>query len=443
MASPSPVIAILGASGLIGQAVSLYLLDAGFDVVPVARSFTRSQKAAFGDRCVESAVVGLDAATLSRLIETSRADIIINCIGVLQDSSRRGSAADVHGGFVQRLISGLSAGGRERLLVHLSIPGSEEDDETAFSTTKRAAEQAIAASGVPHVILRPGFVVAPAAYGGSALIRALASIPVDLPTGEASRPFAATDVADIGRTIAVATRRWAKGERQWHERWDVMERKAGTVGDVIDTFRHHLGGPTPRLRLPAWLMRFGAVAGDVAACLGWSPPVRTTALAEMRRGVDGDPTGWIAATGIEPKLLAEVLRSLSSTVQERWFARLYLLKPLVIGGLALFWIVSGLIALTVAFDEAAGILTAHGFPAWLAQATTLVTSLADIAIGVAIAQRDSARRGLLAGIGLSLAYMAGATVLTPAMWLDPLGSLVKTGPAILLMIVALAMMDER
>lgn len=443
MTETSPIIAVLGASGLIGQAVSLHLLAEGFDVVPVARSLTQSQRAVFGRRAVESALVGLDAAGIARLIETCRADIVVNCIGVLQDSAKRGSAEDAHEGFVGRLTAALSADGRERLLVHLSIPGATEDDMTAFSTTKRGAERIIAQSGRSYVILRPGFVVAPAAYGGSALIRALASMPFDLPVTESSRPFASTDVSDIGRTLAFLARRWGEGERHWQSSWDVMERRAGTVGEVIDAFRLHLGGPVRRLRLPRWLTLLGAVASDTVAHLGWSPPIRTTALAEMRRGVTGDPSGWIEATGIEPRSLAQTLRGLPSTVQERWFAKLYLLKPLVIGGLALFWIVSGLIALTVAFGAAAGILTAQGFPVWLAQTITVVTGLADIAIGVAIARRGSSRLGLVAGIGLSLVYMTSAAIITPAMWLDPLGALVKTGPAIILMIVALTMLDER
>ncbi len=441
MASAPPVIAVLGASGLIGQAVASHLLAEGFAVVPIARAFTAAQKAAWGGQARESAIVGLDAAALAGLV--AGADIVVNCIGVLQDSARRGSAADAHAGFVGQLTTVLAAGDRQRLLVHLSIPGDDEDDATAFSATKRGAERIVTASGVPHAILRPGFVVAPAAYGGSALIRALAALPFDLPEREASRPFAATDAADIGRTLAVIARRWGQGERAWQARWDVMERQAGTVGEVIDAFRRHLGGPSRRLRLPGWLMRLGAAAGDGAARLGWSPPIRGTALAEMRRGVAGDPAGWIAATGIAPRSLAQALRGLPSTVQERWFAKLYLMKPLVIGGLALFWIVSGLIALTVAFAAATAILTAHGFPPWLAQAVTVATSLADIAVGLAIARRASCRAGLVAGIGLSLAYMASAAIVTPALWLDPLGALVKTGPAILLMLVALAMLDER
>jgi hypothetical protein len=50
---------------------------------------------------------------------------------------------------------------------------------------------------------------------------------------------------------------------------------------------------------------------------------------------------------------------------------------------------------------------------------------------------------LLAGIVVSLGYMAGAALLTPDLWIEPLGALVKTGPAIVLMLVALVTLDNR
>jgi hypothetical protein len=44
---------------------------------------------------------------------------------------------------------------------------------------------------------------------------------------------------------------------------------------------------------------------------------------------------------------------------------------------------------------------------------------------------------------VSLGYMAGTAVMTPDLWLEPLGALVKTGPAIVLMLVALATLEDR
>ena len=252
-----------------------------------------------------------------------------------------------------------------------------------------------------------------------------------------------TDVADIARTITILARRWAGGEREFRAIWDVMAPGQLTVGDVVQAFRRHFGGPQPWLSLPSWLMSLGARAGDLAGIVGWSPPIRGTALTEMRRGVVGDPAAWIAATGIVPASFDAILRRLPATVQEKWFARLYLIKALVLVALAIFWTLSGLLALTVAFGPAVSILTAHGWPLLLAKVCTVISSLADISIGVSIAIKKTSRIGLCAGIMVSLGYMLGAAVLTPELWLEPLGALIKTGPAIVLMLVALAIADER
>jgi hypothetical protein len=212
---------------------------------------------------------------------------------------------------------------------------------------------------------------------------------------------------------------------------------------VIETFRSHFGGPAAILSMPAWVLRAGARAGDGVARLGWAPPVRTTSLREMLRGVAAHPERWIAETGIEPVPLLKAVGHLPSTVQERWFARLFLAKPLMIAGLVVFWIASGLIALTVAFGPATNILTSHGFPVALARAATVISSLTDIGVGLAIAWRRTSRAGLLAGIVVSLFYMAGAVLVTPDLWLEPPGALVKTWPAIVLMLVTMLVMDER
>lgn len=435
-----PTIAILGASGLIGMATATWLSQDGLPVVPIARRFTRTQKAAFGLASVECPITTLDVAALTQLFASHKIEIVVNCIGVLQDGPRD-STELIHCAFVDRLVKAVAMTGS--LLVHLSIPGSSDHDETRFSQTKRHAERIIGASTTSYVILRPGFVIAPAAYGGSALMRALAVLPFSFPKNLAERPLSATDVTDIARTIAFVAGRWHAQQRNLNVVWDTLDHPSSTLGDVLDAFRYHLGGPKGTVRLPSWLMKIGARTGDVAGLFGWRPPIRSTALRELRRGVTGEPGSWIAATGIQPTPLGCALRQLPITVQERWFAYLYLAKPLVIASLAVFWVVSGLIALTVAFGAATTILTTHGIPLVPAKLVTAVSSGAYIVIGAAIAVRRSCRSGLIAGISLSLFYMFGGAILAPDLWIEPLGALVKTAPAIVLMLIALAIVDDR
>ena len=432
-------ILVLGASGLIGRFVTDDLRVRGFPVVGVARKLSASQKS--GPLDLELPVMSMEAPTLARLLRDHRIDVVVNCLGVLQDGPGSDTSV-VHCDFVARLLQAIRGSNRRIRLVHISIPGSPESDRTNFSTTKREAERLIANSGVAHTILRPGFVVALAAYGGSAMVRSLAAFPLDLPAAERAAPFQPVAMEDIAATIA-----WL-AERDCSEAdavtWDLMQEQPVTLGDVIDQFREVFGtGRWWRIVMPTFLIDFGAKLGDLANRLGWMPPMRTTAIAELRRGVSGDPADWIAATGIVPRRIEQTAGKRPATIQDKWFARLFPIKALVIASLVLFWVVSGFIALVVSYDAAAGILRDHGFPPWLVAPVTIGTSLMDMTIGVLIAFRRTAAFGLMAGIVASLGYMLGAAILTPDLWIEPLGALVKTGPAVVLMLVALLTLDNR
>jgi len=436
---------VIGASGLIGHFIAVDLARRGYGVSAVARSFEPAQKFSLSESTViELPVVEFDTAALARLLEEERADIVVNCVGVLQGEAGA-TAHDVHEAFVGRLIAAIRSIARPILLAHISVPGrEEEEDRTAFSLTKREGERMIRDAGIPVAILRPGFVLAPAAYGGSALLRGLAALPVDLPAGEMDRPFAAVAVEDIAATIAFLVENHLSEDRSFNVSFDLVHPEPSSLRDVVDLFRTWLGQTSRRrLMLPRVLLDLGARTGDLAARLGWAPPIRTTALAELRRSVTGDPGPWIEVTRIAPRPIGRVLIDRPATVQEKWFARLYLLKPVVLATLTVFWCASGLIALTIAYAAAVETLTSRGFPAGLAHAITVTSSVLDIAIGSAIAVRRTCRTGLLVGVAVSAFYMLGAAVLTPDLWLEPLGALVKTGPAIVLMMVALAILDKR
>jgi len=109
----------------------------------------------------------------------------------------------------------------------------------------------------------------------------------------------------------------------------------------------------------------------------------------------------------------------------------------------LFWVASGFIALVISFPATTAILTSRGWPEAFAVPFAAVTSTMDMGIGGLIAFRRTASFGLAAGILVSLGYMAACAIFMPDLWLEPLGALVKTGPAIVLMLVALLTLDNR
>ena len=436
-----PKILVLGGSGLIGRFVTDDLRIRGFAVVAIARKFSAGQRTNAAD--LEMPILPMASVALARLLRDHKIDVVVNCLGVLQDGPGCDTIA-VHRDFTARLVQAIGDCGRPLSLIHISIPGAANEDHTAFSVTKREAERLIAASGITYATLRPGFVVAPAAYGGSALVRALAALPIDLPADEAATPFQPVAVEDVAATVAWLASREISDEAVKAVAWDLMQPQKISLSGVIDHIRFALGTATMRrVSLPSFMIDLGARLGDLVNCLGWMPPMRTTAIAELRRGVTGDPHPWMTATGIVPQTIAQMIGQRPAIIQDKWFARLFLVKALVIASLVAFWMVSGLIALLVSYHAAAAILSSHGFPAPLVAPITIGTSLMDIGIGVLIAFRRTSAIGLIAGIVASLGYMAGAAILTPDLWIEPLGALVKTGPAIVLMLVALLTLDNR
>src|SRR5260370_2616205 len=193
-------ILVLGASGPFGRFVTDDLRARGFHVVGIARRFPPSQKASALD--LELPVMSMDPASLAPVIGEHGIELVVNCIGVLQDGPGSDTRA-VHRDFVARLLQAIRDSRRVIRLIQISVPGADKDDRTAFSVTKREAERLIAASGIPYAILRPGFVIAPSAYGGNAMLRALAAVPIDLPKPESPTSFPPLPPEDLASPIAL------------------------------------------------------------------------------------------------------------------------------------------------------------------------------------------------------------------------------------------------
>ncbi|WP_345947100.1 DoxX-like family protein [Bradyrhizobium sp. 174] len=177
--------------------------------------------------------------------------------------------------------------------------------------------------------------------------------------------------------------------------------------------------------------------------LGWGTPVSSTAKAEMRRGAIGDPEPWRQLTGLRPRDLEGALAREPASVQERWFARLYALKPLIFGVFGLFWVVTGIISLGPGWEIGMSLLREGRVPEKFASLTVIAGALADIGIGLAILWRPLSRYGLWAALIISLTYVVIGTALVPRLWADPLGPMLKIWPVLMLNLVAMAIREDR
>jgi hypothetical protein len=270
------------------------------------------------------------------------------------------------------------------------------------------------------------------AHGGSSLLRALAAFPQALPLVHAESPVETLSVDDVAEAVSRAIAGDLRGDV------DLAAGEVLTLAELVGLHRQWLGLPPARVfSLAPGLTRPVTWLADMAGLLGWRSPLRSTAMTVMSEGI------WSAKreNGLGATSAAATLAANPSGVQDLWFARLYLLKPLIISGLSAFWLLSGLIPL-LSMERA----SAHFLPFMpeaAATALTLATCIIDVALGAAVLVRPLARRALLGMLAVSLAYLAGGSLLEPALWLDPLGPLVKVLPSVLLTLTALAILDER
>ena len=428
-------ILVTGATGFIGSAVVGRLHAEGHEVHAVARAADRAAR-----RLQAARLVTIDIAAAGRpedwVPHLAGIDAVVNCAGVFQDSLRD-STAGVHVQGAAALFAACEQAGVRRV-IHVSALGVERA-ATEFSHSKLQGDETLRARNLDWVILRPSVVVGRAAYGGSAQLRALAALPI-LPLLPGTGLLQVVYLDDLTRTILF----FLKPDAPARMVLDIVGPQRLSLSEIVAAYRAWLGfRPARTVALPPWLAGLMFRLGDAVSWLGWRPPMRTTAQREMSHGNTGDPGRWTHLTGIRPQQLADALRAESASVQEHWFAKLYFLKALGLVIFALFWIGTGLLSLGPGFTIGKGLLEEGGAAPWLASLGVIAGALADIAIGVGIAVRRTARRALYAALAISLLYLIVGTILVPRLWGDPLGPMLKIFPIMVLNLMLLAVLDDR
>lgn len=428
-------ILVLGGYGLIGSAIVRRLLADGHDVTGLGRN------ADHGKRLMPQADwVTTDISRLQKPADwhpyLSGIDAVVNASGALQSGGRDNVTA-VQDVAIRALIAACEAG-KIRKFVQISAPMARADAATDFMASKGRADTALAASSLDWTIFRPGLVLAPSAYGGTALIRMLAAQPLGGLIAFGDRQVQTIGVDEIAEAVSMAL----ADDRLSRVDADLVEDEAQSLERVVISMRAWLGFTEFRflLPLPRWLTSVLAALAGMAGWLGWRSPLRSNAVKVLQDHIRGDAAQTRQALGRPARAMADTLHRWPSTVQDRWHARLSLLFPVLLVCLIVFWAASALIAIT-SFDQA--LVPLASLPEPLRPGLVIAGILADLAIAAGLAWRRTARLALLGGIGLTLIYLLAASAMAPALWLDPLGPLVKSAALTGLHLALLPLLEER
>jgi len=427
---------VLGGYGLIGLAVVKRLIFEDIEVVALGRS--RSDIERYKDLC--SWVVA-DLATLTEKEQwqpiTKDVDIIVNAAGVLQ-SSWHTSVSTVQENSVKALIDTCQASPHIKF-IQISAPGVSNTSSTEFFRSKHEADIHLSNSSLNWTILKPGLVLSSQAFGGTSLLRSLAAFPIIQPIMLSEKRIQTVFIDDVTEAVVECIR----NEQTAAGVYDLMEDESHTMEEIVVAFRSWLGfkPATFSLPIPFFMSRLIGAIADLSGQFGWRSPLRKTALTVLQDQILGSSLEWKQTTQKTLRSLQQSLELIPSTRQERLYARVQLAFPVVLSFTAVFWMLSGVIGL-IQFDKAVGIVQ-PALGSVIATSAVVIGSFVDIAIGLAFFVRKYFRTACVASLLVAAAYLVMGTLLTPQLWLDPLGPLLKIIPSIALSMFLLTMTEER
>lgn len=422
------VVLVTGARGFIAGYIVAALRGRGWRVVLGVRGVPHAPDER---RCDFAAPT--DAIDWSELLDG--VDAVVNAAGILREHGRQRFDAIHHDGPLA--LARACVVHRVPRFVQLSALGAPEDG--AFIASKHRFDEALLTLPLGAVVLRPSIVYATGgSYGGTSLLRALASLP-----------------------LAVVV----PGRGHWPVQPVAAEDLAAVVVAALDGDQHGLfevGGPRT-IAFRDWLLRWRAWlripgrrvlptprrAVDVAVALGerfGNGPMGRTMWRMLKRGNVCAPEahGRLQATfGVAPRDLDEVLGAAPSQVQDRWHARLYPLDPLLRWSIVVLWLVSGWVGLATPAAQleafAAGTPLGALAPVLLAR----TAGVADLVLAVWLAIGWRPRAAIVAMIALVLGYTLVFGLLAPTLWLDPLGGLAKNLVVLPALLVLFVLSDRR
>lgn len=424
---------VLGAYGFIGLEVARKLASSGHEVIGLGRASGLGQRLLPDVHWIEADLAKLTSPD-SWAAHLDSVNAVVNAAGALQ----RGYSDDVsavHHEAIRSLISACEVAGVTRF-VQISAAGASTHATTPFMRSKGQGDACVAHSKLDWVILRPGLVLGANTYGGSALLRAVASISWIQPVVHGRAKVQTCALEDVCEVVAEAI----AGRLGSNQTFDLVERQSHSLEEITQKFRSWLGHPpAPTVPIPDWVSASVAAIADMLGHLGWRSPARSTALTVLSQDILGDPAPLETAMGRELKDLNQTLADTPSTLQERWFGRLYLLLPLAVCVLSVFWVASGvlgLLNLEVAMSKS-------GLTGDTARLAVYAGSFIDIALGLGILFRPWARAACWGMLLACAGYLVLGSFLASELWADPLGPLVKIAPIMMLVGLVIAMLGAR
>ncbi len=426
-------ILITGANGFIAREIITKLTRAGHEIIACVHSkiltnipYARVFKADFKE------------AIISKywLQHLENVDVVINCVGVFQTVKQK-TMWNIHYAAPKALFEACVEKGIKKI-IQISALGVDKAD-VPYAKSKLAIDNYLKSLDIDSTIIRPGLVYGSGSYGGTSLFRGLVGFPFVIPLPGQGRqlqqPIHVDDLAFIvekALTLPGKQLICAVGEEQL------------SLKNLLIKLRAWLGfGKAWVIGVPEIIIKLAAKIGN---CIPNSPLSETgiKMLAFDNVASEAEYKNLENMTQMKPRSFTEGLNGMVSSVQDRWHARLFFLRPLLRLCIAFLWLFSGICSLLpdvrpFSFD----LMTQAKIPLTLQPLILYSASVIDILLGLAtLCNYRLLAVGSLQCIFI-LFYTTIISFFLPSYWLHPFAPVAKNIPLLIATLIMMALESER
>jgi len=418
-------ILLTGATGFIGQHLLHALLAEGHDVVCAVRHPERRGTLPDHPRLTAiHADFAHDTDKSAWLARLSGVDAVVNTVGIFRERGTQ-TFENLHTRTPRALFAACAESDDVHMVVQLSALGADEQADTAYHLSKKAADDYLATLPVRAVIVQPSLVYGP--DGASARVfKAMASLPFALRLGDAPQLVQPIHVDDVVAAIVTLLR-----QRLYADKADgATVRRIALVGPQALPFVDYLA--TLRRALDMNGLRVLPLPGGVARLLarvgGWLPGtlLDPDALRMLDRGNAADPGPTLRLLGRPPRAIASFVVDPGA---ERARAKLDWLLPVLRLAIAFVWIATAIVSAFI-YPAAASyeLLARTGIPEHLRPLMLYGAALFDLLLGLSTLFLRRRRRLWLMQLALIGFYTIVIAWRLPEFLIHPYGPLTKNLP---------------
>lgn len=425
-------ILLTGATGFIGTHCLRILKQQGHQITACARN-----PAKLTNIYSDIHAVNVDFSAMQRVQDwlplLKNIDAVVNCVGIIAENKQQ-KFIDLHQNAPIALFKACEQAGVKKI-IQISALGADENAESNYHLTKKAADDVLQRLNFDWFVLRPSIVYGEGAQS-MALFHALAALPISVLMDDGQQMLQPVHIDDITETILICLKPETPGKRLL----DLVGFEAISFKDLLAQLRLRLQIKAPvSFSLPHSIVIPFASLGKFIDI----PALSSDGMQMLLRGNTADKQPLVEFIKREPYHLQEKLISHPATVAEQWYARLFFMPITLRLTLAFIWLWSGFVsAFLYPPEQSYQLLIPLGITGIAASFCLYGLIIMDVVIGMATLCRYQFKSLLILQIVLIVGYSIVISFGLPEYFFHPFAPIIKNLALVVIALILLAL-EER